>query len=80
MALDQSLLTALAYLGAAVCGVILGGILGFIAGNLYIDLMKISPMEGTASYMVVLLFMPGGAFLGMVTALIGLAVCRHYYW
>lgn len=79
MAFNQILFSIFVYLGAAICGAVVGGILGFLVGAWYVDIMKVIHREGTAGYMVVLLFTPIGAALGAVAALVALVIRRHYY-
>jgi hypothetical protein len=79
MAFNQILFSIFVYLGAAICGAVVGGILGFLVGAWYVDIMKVTQREGTAGYMVVLLFTPIGASLGAVAALVALVIRRHYY-
>ncbi|MGE8125672.1 hypothetical protein ACQKQD_01715 [Methylobacterium sp. NPDC080182] len=79
MAFNQILFSIFVYLVTTICGTVVGGILGFLVGAWYIDIMKVTQREGTAGYMVVLLFTLIGASLGAVSALVALVIRRHYY-
>lgn len=78
MPLKQAILVILIYLSTAVLGAILGGLMGFFVGAAYVHFMNVTQREGTAGYMVVLLFTPLGAVLGIVIALIAMAMWRSH--
>ena len=79
MAFNQILFSIFVYLGATICGAVVGGILGFLVGAWYVDIMKVTQREGTAGYMVVLGLKPNRACVGGVGARRARSNRRHYY-
>lgn len=55
-------------LAAAVLGGIAGAVVGATLGTFYVELARVSQMEGTAGYVVVFLFVLPGMLIGSVIA------------
>lgn len=75
---NQTIVLTLFYIGSVILGLIIGIIIGFLVGLAYVYVMKLPQSEGTASYAIVLVFVPLGALVGSLCTPIALAFWRSY--